>query len=53
MLNKSIEAHPYSFIRKTYMHNEIPKIINDIKEELSKNEYMLKFKIENIDYKLY
>ncbi len=53
LVYKSFEAHPYSFIRKTYMDKEIPKIINDIKEELSKNEYMLKFKIENIDYKLY
>lgn len=53
LVYKSFEAHPYSFIRKTYMDKEIPKIINDIKEELSKNEYMLKFKIENINYKLY
>ena len=49
----SFEVHPFGFVRKLKMHEELPKIIADITSELSKNNYMIQFKIEGICYKLY
>ncbi len=52
LVYKSFEAHPFGFIRKTKLKEEISKVVGDIIKELSRNDYMLNFKIEGIYYKL-
>ncbi|WP_313346257.1 LytTR family DNA-binding domain-containing protein [Sedimentibacter sp.] len=52
LVYKSFEAHPFGFIRKLKLKEEISSIVEDIIKELSRNDYMLNFKIEGIHYKL-
>ncbi len=52
LVYKSFEVHPFGFIRKTKLKEEISKVVGDIIKELSRNDYMLNFKIEGIYYKL-
>lgn len=53
LVYKSFEVHPFGFIRKVKLREEISRIVPDIKNELSRNNYMLSFKIEGIYYRLY
>ncbi|WP_312811996.1 LytTR family DNA-binding domain-containing protein [Sedimentibacter sp.] len=52
LVYKSFEVHPFGFIRKLKLKEEISSIVEDIIKELSRNDYMLNFKIEGIHYKL-
>ncbi|WP_313164719.1 LytTR family DNA-binding domain-containing protein [Sedimentibacter sp.] len=52
LVYKSFEVHPFGFIRKFKLKEEISSIVEDIIKELSRNDYMLNFKIEGIHYKL-
>lgn len=49
----SFEVHPFGFIRKLNMRDEIARIVSDIKTELSCEEYIISFKIDCILYRLY
>lgn len=53
LVYKSFEVHPFGFIRKSKLREEISGIVADIKTELSRKDYRLSFKIEGICYRLY
>lgn len=53
LVYKSFEAHPFGFIRKLKLKDEISRVVEDVVKEQSRNEYMLNFKIEGIHYKLF
>ena len=47
---KSFQVHPFSFIRKSRLIEEIPEVVADIKSHFSYNDYAICFKIQGIDY---
>lgn len=53
LVYKSFEVHPFGFIRKLKLKDEISEIVADIKTELSRKDYRLSFKTEGIHYRLY
>lgn len=53
LVYKSFKVHPFGFIRKVKLREEISGIVADIKKEFLYNNYMLNFKIEGIYYRLY
>lgn len=53
LVYKSFEVHPFGFIRKFKLKEEISGVVVDVKKELSHNNYMLSFKIEGTYYKLH
>lgn len=53
LVYKSFEVHPFGFIRKEKLREEISGIIADVKKELSRKDYMFSFKRDGIQYKLH
>lgn len=53
LVYKSFEAHPFGFIRKVKLKDEISKVVIDIIKELSRSDCMINFKIDGIYYKLF
>lgn len=53
LVYKSFEVHPFGFIRKLKLKEEISRIVEDIVRELTRNDYMLNFRIEGVNYKLF
>lgn len=53
LVYKSFEVHPFGFIRKLKLREEISGIVADVKTELSRKDYSISFEIEGIYYRLY
>lgn len=52
LVYESFQFHPFGFIRKQYLDNELNDVINECMKELQKNEQFFFFRSEGKDYRI-